>query len=282
MSGERLKLQLLLVGLVSCLLAGPCHADQSKSKARRPVLHEPPAAQPAPPVVPLLPEQMPATPPEIAFSGGMLTITAPNSTLGDILRAVRNQTGAAVDVPGNATERVIGKFGPGPARDVLTSLLNGSHFNYVLLGSATNSDALDRVVLTAKPAGNEGSSEQAGGAEPSQAASSSPPAAQPTETFGLGDDQADQSQDTGDNIFGSDDQNTQSDEQQAQANPFGQPTDVRTPEQMLQDLQRQQQQAQQPGGQPQVPQPQVPGAPGQPFRGFPNPRGGVPPQPEPQ
>jgi hypothetical protein len=83
---------------------------------------------------------MPTSAPQVSFHNDQLTIVAHNSTLGDVLRAVRNQTGAAVEIPANATERVVGRFGPGPARDVLAVLLNGSHFNYVMLGSAATLD----------------------------------------------------------------------------------------------------------------------------------------------
>ena len=64
---------------------------------------------------------MPALPPQVHYSRGQLTIVAENSTLADILRAVRTQTGADVEVPPNATERVVAHLGPGPARDVLDS-----------------------------------------------------------------------------------------------------------------------------------------------------------------
>lgn len=279
MSGGCLK-QAFILGLVACLSTGVCHADQSKSRARRPVPHEQPAPPPVAPVVPLRPEQMPATPPVITFADGQLTITATNSTLGDILRGVRNQTGANVDVPSNATERVVGIFGPGPARDVLSSLLNGSHFNYVLMGSATNAEGLDRVILTTKPVGTDRPAEQAVAAPPVPA-----PSEPQSEGLNFGDDQSEQNQDSAD-IFGSaDEQNTQAEDQQQ--NPFGQPNDVRTPEQMLQDLQRQQQ-GQQAGQQPAPFGGTQPGpfgtTPPGPFRGgVPNPRGGIqPPQPSPQ
>jgi hypothetical protein len=111
----------------------------------------PPAPVPPPP--PPTPEQMPAVPPQVHYSQGQLTIVAENSTLGDILRAVRAKTGAAVDVPPNATERVVTHLGPGPARDVLAALLNGTHFNYVMLGSAAHPDSVDRLILTSKSGG---------------------------------------------------------------------------------------------------------------------------------
>ena len=93
---------------------------------------------------------MPALPPQVHYSRGQLTIVAGNSTLADILRAVRTQTGAAVEVPPNATERVVTHLGPGPTRDVLAALLNGTHFNYVMVGSPSHPDSVDRLILTSK------------------------------------------------------------------------------------------------------------------------------------
>jgi hypothetical protein len=209
---------------------------------------------------------MPAAAPEVQFRQGQLTIMASNSTLGDILRAVRKETGAAVDVPGNATERVVGQFGPGPARDVLSSLLNGSHFNYVLLGSAENSNALDRVILTSRSGANE-PAQPAGASlpqsQPNQAAMVAPQPADDTSS----DDSTADVPDTAD----ADDQGNpgQADDQQQQQpqqpNPFGQQGGVKTPEQLLQELQQRQQQMQQQG---------VPNTPGYP------PTPGVPRQPQ--
>jgi hypothetical protein len=208
---------------------------------------------------------MPASPPQVSFNSGILTILANNSTLGDILRAVRRQTGAAVDIPGNATERVVGSFGPGPARDVLASLLNGSHFNYVLLGSATNPNALDRVMLISKSGAEEPvqQANAAGPQFPAPAATVSQPAENPDVSS---DDSADTAQDSTD----IDDQAGQPEEQpQEQPAPVGPAGAVRTPEQLLQELQQRQQQIQQqqqpgnpqsfprtPLGVPQPPQPQ--------------------------
>src|SRR5712691_11104717 len=106
-----------------------------KSARKRAVKQEEAAPAPQPPPPPPTLEQMPASAPQVFFRNGQLTIVARNSTLGDILRAVHTQTGASVDIPSHATERVVSNLGPGPARDVLASLLNGSHFNYVMLRS---------------------------------------------------------------------------------------------------------------------------------------------------
>jgi len=101
-------------------------------------------------VLPLTPEQRPATPPIVIFENGKLSITAKNATLSDILLVVGEKTGAAIDVPEAANERVVSQLGPGAPRDVIAALLNGSHYNYVVLGNEADPNAVARVVLTAK------------------------------------------------------------------------------------------------------------------------------------
>lgn len=101
-------------------------------------------------VSPLAPEQRPAMRPVVIYQNGKLTITANNATLEDILNIVGEKTGAVIDIPGPATERVVSQLGPGLPRDVIASLLNGSHFNYVVVGTETDETAVSRVVLTAK------------------------------------------------------------------------------------------------------------------------------------
>lgn len=153
----RARVWLVLAATLIPLLMLNAEAQQAlphkrPAKAAKKAAPEPPPA-PAPPPPPPTPEQMPALPPQVHYSQGQLTIVAENSTLADILRAVRAQTGAAVEVPPNATERVVTHLGPGPARDVLAALLNGSHFNYVMLGSAAHPDSVDRLILTSKAGG---------------------------------------------------------------------------------------------------------------------------------
>jgi hypothetical protein len=274
MSGARPKLGFILVVTATLLIASSAYAAQKQSAPKRPVKQVQPAPepQPAPPPPPPTLEQLPTSAPQVSFHNDQLMIVAHNSTLGDVLRAVRNQTGAAVEIPANATERVVGRFGPGPARDVLAVLLNGSHFNYVMLGSAANPNALDRVILTHKTGASETPSPALGntGQQPIAGQPGMPPGVVPPgqETEEMNDEFSD---DTAGQEDQPADQNTQADEQQQQQ-PNGQPV-VKTPEQLLQELQRQQQQQQQ--------QQQQPGAP----QGFPVPPGGQlrlqPPQPVP-
>jgi hypothetical protein len=97
-------------------------------------------------------DQIPATPAKVSFQGGLLTISAQNSTLGEILRDVRKLTGASIEIPpgSGANERVVAHLGPGAPREVLAGLFNGTAFNYVMVGSNSDPTAVSSVVLTPK------------------------------------------------------------------------------------------------------------------------------------
>ena len=97
-------------------------------------------------------DQIPATPAKVSYQDGLLTISAQNSSLGEILRDVRKLTGASIEIPqgSGANERVVTHLGPGAPRDVLAGLLNGSSFNYVMLGSSSDAMAVSSVILTPK------------------------------------------------------------------------------------------------------------------------------------
>ncbi len=98
-------------------------------------------------------DQIPPTPAKVTFQSGLLTIAAQNSTLGEILRDVRKLIGASIEIPpgsNGANEHVVTHLGPGSPRDVIVALLNGSSFNYVMLGSNADPTAVASVILTPK------------------------------------------------------------------------------------------------------------------------------------
>lgn len=237
-----LKLTGLLVAGVLCLpIAARAdtqtpHRVHSKNKKKTLPPPLPSGTRGPVPQVPL--DAIPAVAPQVTFEDGLLTIVAPNSTLGDILRSVRKQTSADIDVPATATERVVTRLGPAPAQEVIAELLNGSRFNYILLGSPLNANALVRVVLIAKTGPDTPNS------QPAQAAN---PAPAPVANA----DDADTAPDT-------DDGADQAAAEAEQAPPPDQPG-VKTPQQLLQEMQQrqlqmqQQQQAQQPGVYPTPP-----------------------------
>jgi hypothetical protein len=86
----------------------------------------------------------------IAYENGTLTITARNAPLLDVLRTVCQQMGAEFEAPDGASERVVVEAGPGPARQVLTSLLAGSQFDYVIQASDHDSNLLALLVVSLK------------------------------------------------------------------------------------------------------------------------------------
>jgi hypothetical protein len=199
------------------------------------------------PLEPLPLDQTPAVAPQVSFQAGELSIVAHNSTLADVLRAVRKLTGAEMEVPPNANERVVADIGPGPARDVLAELLNGTHFNYVMVGSTTDPTAVQSVVLTPKSSAPETASvapPNRPGIPPRLPRQYTPPVAQqgiPAEAS-TGEEAEDSAEDdAADTVDAAEEQPQPSPDQQ---NP-GQQQTPKTPEQLLQELQRQQQQQQQ-------------------------------------
>ncbi len=223
--------------------------QQPKARARHkkpaPVA-EVPQAPPPPPTL----EQSPPTAPRISYQNGQLSIDAHNSTLAQVLRAVQVQTGATMDIPGNANnERVVGQWGPGQPRDVLNTLLNGSKFDYIILGVTGDPGAVQKVILT--PRQNAAVTHSAQNNNPTPVQEQMPEDdPQPDESF--------QAPDTAE----VENQNPNPDQpppppggfrrpmqppiggQQSAFTP-GDPNVVKTPEQLMQELQQMQQQQQQ-------------------------------------
>lgn len=125
-------------------------------KHKKAVVEEAPVAvTPAPPPPPPTPEQLPATAPQVTYREGLLSINSQNSTLGDILNAVRKLTGGTLDAPGTTlSERIATRLGPASPKDVLASLFSGSRFDYIILGSAVNPNGLERIILTPRAKGS--------------------------------------------------------------------------------------------------------------------------------
>jgi len=98
------------------------------------------AAEPAKPAV------------NVSYENGMLSIHSNRATLSQVLFEVHLKTQAEVGIPAGAErEEVIVDLGPGPARDVLGALLNGSPYNFIFVGSELT---LERVILTRRDTGS--------------------------------------------------------------------------------------------------------------------------------
>jgi len=262
-----------LLLLVLVLAAGSSFATPATQKKPHPQKKQQPTAPaitdavvdsipPQPPPPPPTPEQGPSSPPEVSYQAGQLVIVARNSTMGDVLNAVKQKTGASVEMPPSSTERVVGRFGPGAPRDVMAQLLNGSHYDYVLLGSPADPGALKKVVLLARVSGPQPNAPQ-----PQQAQQMQPgyngavrnnvyqnlQAVPEVEN----DQQVDEpASDTSQDVQPpEEEQPPTADQAPADQSQPGQQPMVKTPEQLLRELQQQQQQQQQDqNGQPAPPQ----------------------------
>jgi hypothetical protein len=77
-----------------------------------------------------------------------LRIEATNSSLQQILNDVSAATGAKVEGL-SSDERIFGAYGPGRARDVLSSLLHGSGYNVIMIGDQ-GQGAPRQIVLSSR------------------------------------------------------------------------------------------------------------------------------------
>ncbi|MGC8549770.1 MAG: hypothetical protein ACP5M4_08720 [Acidobacteriaceae bacterium] len=135
-------------------------------------MQKPSPAIPQKPAEPQAPVSLANQPPAAAtiqIENGQLTIHANNSALLQILQSISAQTGMKIQgSPGD--HRIFGTYGPGTPREVLSQLLSGFSFNYLLVGTAPNG-APRQLILAGAAASMP---------EPSQPAQSIQPAPQNT------------------------------------------------------------------------------------------------------
>jgi hypothetical protein len=130
---------------------------QSQKKPEQPAVQAPAQSitLPAPvaPPPPNWPANNPPAPASVLWDSRGLSVTASNSSLAQILRDVSVDTG--VKIEGFASdERMFGTYGPGPAGDVLSELLDGTNYDVLIVG---HQGTPQRIVLTPHsnaPAGN--------------------------------------------------------------------------------------------------------------------------------
>ncbi len=98
----------------------------------------------------------PPAPPmlDVTFRNGLLSIKSRTASLSQVLFAVHQSTGADITLSAGAEqEKVAADLGPAPAPEVLTRLLNGSKFNYMIVSSPNDPRVLDKVILSPKATG---------------------------------------------------------------------------------------------------------------------------------
>jgi hypothetical protein len=104
------------------------------------------------PELPHWPANDQPAPARIVWDSQGLRIEAANASLSDVLTEVSTLTGAHVD--GFASDaRVYGQYGPGPARDVLSQLLEGTGYNVIMIGDLGQGTPR-QILLSARTAGS--------------------------------------------------------------------------------------------------------------------------------
>jgi AMIN domain len=106
-----------------------------------------PAAQPP----------VPAPPPkkvEINVQDGQLSLTSNRASLAEVLSELQRQTGASIVVPPGAEQEVVAvSLGPASPREVISQLLNGSRYNFIIVGADNDPNKVERLLLTPKSPG---------------------------------------------------------------------------------------------------------------------------------
>lgn len=92
----------------------------------------------------------PRQPAHVAYVNGQLTVTASNSSLNQILRDIAHETGMKI-TGGVTDERVFGQYGPAAPSNVLNALLDGTGSNMILVHATGATPA--ELVLTPRQGG---------------------------------------------------------------------------------------------------------------------------------
>jgi hypothetical protein len=90
----------------------------------------------------------------IQFAHDLLEIHSHDAPLSEVLFQIQKQTGAEIAIPpGAGQERIVADLGPAAPSEVLAQLFNGSDYNFVVMGSATDPNSLGKIILTEKSPG---------------------------------------------------------------------------------------------------------------------------------
>ena len=198
----------LSLSVVPAILSGKnLHAQTQAPQAKKPAQHqkaevdpvETPRAVPEviavrPPTsqAPIRDANLPSNETSVSWDNRGLEIKASNSSLNQILHQVAVDIGAKLE--GLAQDqRVFGRYGPGPASDVLWKLLDGSGYNVVLIGGPGFDTPLEIALSVRSPASpqtaaNDQNRSQQSKPEPSPHYAPEPPHPEPVQNpFGKGD-----------------------------------------------------------------------------------------------
>jgi hypothetical protein len=91
---------------------------------------------------------------DISLTDGKLSVRAAKATLAEILNELHVQTGAEIVVPPGADqEQVAVALGPGSPREVISRMLDGSRYNFIIVGTDSDANQVERLGLSPKTGG---------------------------------------------------------------------------------------------------------------------------------
>jgi hypothetical protein len=181
----------------------------------------------------LLPAQTPPTPQpastsqpvrqpaQVTYTNGKLLVSASNSSLNQILRDISHETGMKI-TGGVTDERVFGQYGPDAPAKILGQLLDGTGSNMLLLQATAATPA--ELILTPRHGGPSPPNPNAYHEEPAPVRPQYPLPEQPEGS---------------------------APRPRPSSDPAHAPNDIKTPQQIYEQLQRMRQQQQQPPSNPQ-------------------------------
>jgi hypothetical protein len=102
-----------------------------------------------PALPPLSFEPKPPPPPVVTYRDGLLSVTAEDAPLQNILDSIHASTGASIEAP-SLDLRVTVQLEPQSPAQAIAALLQGTHLDYAILGGTSDRDRILRIIVTPK------------------------------------------------------------------------------------------------------------------------------------
>jgi len=104
------------------------------------------AEPPTPTLAPPQPKKV-----DISFQDGRLGLTSNKASLAEVLNELQARIGAEIIVPPGAEQEVVAvSIAPSSPREAISRLLDGSRYNFIIVGTDKDANQVERVVLSPK------------------------------------------------------------------------------------------------------------------------------------
>lgn len=91
---------------------------------------------------------------EVILQDDKLRLISNKASLAEVLNELRTQLNADIGVPVGADQEVVAvMLGPGTQREVISKLLEGSRYNFIIVGTDADANKVERVILSPKSPG---------------------------------------------------------------------------------------------------------------------------------